>query len=593
MTLIPPAAPERASLVQVEASLAAMMERLLGILDRPPLTQDGLVEITAIYNNVAYVFLYLEANEEHVDFSRLRPWRDAFDKDPLLDGRILAALHDLRCADAEAEESRQAYVAQLTGKLAGGDTATEAAIDRLVEQAKSVLGDIEQAQDRILDRLGVDGSGNPQAVFYRLLSTTGSTASREKLARAWTAERDRRQDDLIDLVDRMAEVRRRRTGPGRTVMDETMAKCRITEDEVEAFLGRYLARALTAHVALEAEVRAATGVDRRPLDSFPRYLRTVSGGTPPPLFDLDDCLDHAFEVARAVFGLTMRRAGDGHGDVLLVEVRRGDEQVGTINLDLWDADAKTVRANHTKGLRNRTDWAGIVQRPVAYVSCRFRRGRDGSSLLTFQNVHGLFHEFGHAVNHLLIRKRISNRSGLEYLPLERLEYLSMWFEKWVYHPDFGSRLTSSDVDPTRLAQARWLKMAEVRRTFLERAVTAALDFEMHRRADGGLADAFRRLDDRHGVAEFCTLGDFPVYFTWPMFVANPGANFEYLFGSADSCQRFRPFQQLGLTELDRGPDGAELFATCFDFDLPTEIPDSDALFDFYGAPALPPVGTVV
>ncbi|MFJ9737213.1 M3 family metallopeptidase [Streptomyces sp. NPDC101166] len=584
MPLDPVLAPDRESLTAMEEGLEAMMSRLREIVAEPRLTQETLVEITSIYNNVAYIFLYLEANDEFVDFERLLPWRDAFHKDPELDRQILEKLLRLRCPDPEAEESRLAYVAQLSAKQEPADVAAEQELEALITEAKGVLDDVRRGQARLLERLGTPaGSGTPSAVFYKLSSQVGSSATRGKLARAWQGARDAHLPRLLGLVDGMIEARRRQSAAQGhpSVLARTFTKCAVEEADVAAFLERHLARALTAHTELEAEIRKlCPDAGDEPFAHFAHSVRTAAGGAKPPMFDLDDCLDYIFTVARHVFGLTLTRQATGAAQVLTVAVRSEHGEVGHINFDLWDTGNKTIGANHTKGIRNRTDWSGVVQRPVAYVSCRFRPGADGAGWITFQNMHSLFHEFGHAVNHLLIRKRISNRSGLEYLPLERLEHLSMWCEKWAYHPDLARYLSLTPAAEEGLALCRRIKMIEYRRTYLERAVLALLDFDVHRRADGGLEESFRRLDERFGIGRHCTLGDFPGYFTWPMFTANPGANFAYLFGAADSAQKFAPFHRTPLAAVT--PDQApELFLPCFDFDAPTTRPDSEALFAFY------------
>jgi oligopeptidase A len=575
--------PDRESLSVMEDALRSMMTRLQHIISQDNLTQGDLIEITSMYNNIGYIFLYLEANDEHVNYERLLPWRDAFHKDPELDRRILALLLRLHCQEPEAEESRLAYINQLREKLQAPQASADAELESLLAMAKTVLADIQQDQVQLLERLGVSKPGaNPLAVFYKLSGTVSSPDTRAKLARTWTGVRNAYQPALRDAVDRMVTARRRLSAARgyASVLQRTLERCSVDETDVEVFLRCYLLRALKGHAALEAEIREVLGPVERPMDHFAHYMHLVRGTVKPPLFDLDRCLEYVFTVANYVFDLTVVRAeADSSAHVIAVDVLSGGQEAGRINFDLWDMGGKTAGANHTIGIRNRTDWTGVVQRPVAYVSCRFQGGPGGG--ITFQNMHSLFHEFGHAINHLLIRKRISNRSGLEYLPLERLEHLSMWFEKWVYHPEFADHLGLTADEHEGLELSRRIKMLEYRRTYAERAVTAALDFEVHRHPEGGLVAAFARLDEEFGISHACELGDFLPYFTWPMFTANPGANFTYLFGAADSSETFTAFRSLSLDEIARRPRLREVFTPCFDFDRPTRIPDIAATFAFY------------
>jgi oligopeptidase A len=576
-------APDRASLSSMDERLSAMMVRTKAILADAPLTEDTLVEITSIYNNVAYVFLYLEANERYVNFDRLLPWRAAFHQDPELDRALLARLVALRCTDPEAERSRLDWVNQLRAKEHEPDTESADRMAGLVGAAKDTLAALADDQAALLAKLGVEvGAVNPPAVFYKMSARIANPVSRTKLARAWRALRDRKEDELVDLVDHMVgELHRQSTARGHhTVLDETLTKCRVTEAQVDAFLQRYLDHALSSYRDLEDEVRTTTGAVDNPMDHFGRHLETLVGAVEVPKLPLRGCLDFVYAVAAGAFGLTVEMVSRTEDVVMTVRVRAGDQEVGQIDFDLWNDEGKALKANHTKGIRNRTDWAGLVQLPVAYVSCRFSR-TEGEERITFQNAHSLFHEFGHAINHLLIRKRISNQSGLEYLPLERLEYLSMWFEKWVFHPAFADHLGMSESDHAGLRWCQRIKMIEYRRTYVDRAVTAALDFDVYRHTDGGVRESFQRLDQRFGISAHCTLDDFLPYFTWPMLQANPGAYFAYLWGAADSGEQFRPFQDATLAAVAAMGDQRARFASCLDFDLPSNEPDVRAVFEFY------------
>jgi oligopeptidase A len=589
MTTSPiPAAPEHESLEPLRDSLAGMLRRLKELISQPELDADAVVEITSIYNNVAYVFLYLEANEEHVQYDSLLPWRDAFHRDDKLDACILHLLQRVTFEDPDVESARTAYVAQLVSKR---DTRLGGAaqIDSLLTRAKEVLAGEQAAQSALIARITrSDPPPNPATAFYRLQSTTTAAETRSKLWRVWQAQSADQAPPLIDLIDQMIVARRASsTARGhRSVLSDTLRKCRVDEDVVADFSRRYLTRAIHGHQILSAEIAAALGTDDQPMAHFPYYLRHVSAGADRPLFALGPCLDFIFEVAGRIFDLTLTGESDPEAPVIEVAVRRGGKQIGQVNCDLWDTGGKPVGANYTKGLRNRTDWGNHFQMPIAYVSCRFRRV-SGIQRITFQNVHSLFHEFGHALNHVLIRKRISNQSGLEYLPLERLEIMSMWFEKWVYHTDFASKVAEENIDPKTIRLCQRLKALEYRRTYAERAAASILDFDVHRRHSGGLAESFRDLDADYGLSRVCGLHDLARYFTWPMYQANPGANFVYLWGAAASVEAFTRFEDMPLHGVLPGDGNSSVFAGCLDYDLPSPAPDPGSVFEFYDRLAAP------
>lgn len=587
------AVPDYESLDQTDAALDAMMARLRTLLETDALSEDAFVEICAMYNNVAYVFLYLESNEAHINYERVLPWRDAFYHDPELDSALLARLLPLQCMHAEAEEARQAYVTHLRAKLTAPDVTDDGLHEQLLAEAKTILDASRADGAALLARLGSKGRANPYATFYKLVAATDNAATRTKLSRAWRITRDRRLDELVSVVDRMVDARRRacRTQGTDSVLATTLRRCRISQDVAWRFTERYLVTSLKHQDRLEADVLAATKAPDCAMDHFGHYVRVLQAEREIPLFSVEGCLSFARHVARELFGLEFTDGVQPSPHVLVLDVTLAGLPVGQVNLDLWDTGRRPRSANTTRGIRNRTEWGGIQQRPVAYVSCRFRQTDDGTNSITFQNVHSFFHEFGHAINHLLIRKRLPTQSGLDYLPLERLEILSMWFEKWVYHPQFADHLGLPPKQRDGLRLCQDVKRLEYRRSHVDRAVTAALDFELHRRADGGIAEAFRRLDERYGVGAYCTLGDFPPYFTWPMFRANPGANFAYLWGAASSAQAFSPLLDVAVEDAGPPAEVMKLFSPCFGFDEPSAEPDSDAVFTFYdGSPDAAAVG---
>lgn len=586
MSVDPLTVPDYESLDQTDEALAAMMARLRAIIDGGELREDAFVEICAIYNNVAYIFLYLESNEAHINYERVLPWRAAFYRDSDLDAALLGRLRALRCADADADEARSAYMTHLQQKLNVPELLGGESHEQLLAEAKDVLVGVRHDAATLLERLGHPGGANPSATFYKLVSSTAKAATRTKLSRAWEHTRDRRLADLVSVVDRMVDARRRESQAhgAESVLAETLRRCRIPKETAANYTEEYLVAALRHHARLESEILAATDSRDHAIDHFGYYVRGLQANRMIPLFPLSGCLEFITFIARRLFGLRLTEMPGSSPHVVVMNVDLDGKPVGYINLDLWDTGRTRRAANTTKGIRNRTHWGGLEQRPVAYVSCRFRQAADGSNRITFQNVHSLFHEFGHAVNHLLIRKRLPTQSGLEYLPLERLEDLSMWFEKWVYHPQFAEHMKLTAAERDGLALCQDVKRLEYRRSHVDRAVTAALDFDLHGRADGGIEAAFLRLDDAYGIGASCTLGDFAQYFTWPMFQANPGANFAYLWGAGASAQAFAPFMTVAVEEAGTPAEVRALFSSCFDFDEPSVEPDGDAVFTFYDGP---------
>ncbi|MBB4981697.1 M3 family metallopeptidase [Streptomyces nymphaeiformis] len=563
--------------------LALLWGRLNTVVDTERLTQDSMVRLMAVYNDVAHVFYTLEARQDHAELERLHSWRRRFHDNPELDDRILRLLLALSCPDPDAEEARLEYVDQLR-RARSLDRAGLARAEGLLTEALSLLGQVREDQRHLLGRLGVaDQAARPQLLFYKLTGQADSAATRAKLTAAWRAVGKRHQGPLAEAVDRLIEERRAQSaGEGHTsVLARTLRRARAGESDIETFLHDFLRRAMSGAATLETQTAQAVEVDGPPLDHFAYALRRLTLGARIPSFDLDECLRYVFAVARAALGLELSRTSTEAGGIIEVSARAGGRPAGSLTLDLWDAPHKTVGANHTHGVRNRTAWPGLEQLPAAYVTCRFQRDPRQPGRITFQNLLSLLHEFGHAANHLLIEGRLSFRAGLEYLPPERLEFLSLWFEKWAYHPELARFLSLPGDDVRALDRCRHITMLEYRRSYVERGALALLDFEVHRRGRGTLRETYQRLDEEFGISRHVALGDLLEYFTQPMLLASPGANFHYLWGSADSCARYAPYHALPLAEVEIRPELRRSLGDSFDLDAPSAIPDSGTVFAFF------------
>lgn len=569
-------------LAEIEADLSAAMTRVRAVADAGALNQAELGELAGIYNNLAYLFLYLDSNAAHVDWRALAPWKRAFYSDEALIGALHRCLAQSKFEDAQADRVRTSYL-EFFRELAHGDDRERDVRDELSVRAQNCRVELRSDQERLLARLGARVRGAPEATFYNLIASTESAATREKLAIAWRRLRDGRIPALEEIADKWVAHRgeRSRRRGFASALEETLQRSQLSAGQAENFIADCLERAMHSQDRLDREVRAALGANGAPMQHFEYYMRRVQGDVEIPLFDLDRCLLFAFDVAKSTFGLEFSCDGDTGANVIRATATRNGREGGIVNFDLWDDALAPKSANATIGARNRMAWAGRLQLPVAHVSCRFKRRDEAGGAITFQNVHSLFHEFGHAINHLCMERVVPSESGLEYLPIERLETLSMWFEKWVFHPAFVRALDPAGDVQQRIGAAQAIKRLEYRRTHVERAVTAAIDFEVNRRSGTTVRGAFQTIDDRFGISRHCAVEDFLASFTLPMLEANPGGYFAYLWGAAESAQKFAPWR---LSNSDGWPDrenARSLFASCFDFDVASANVEPSAVFSFY------------
>ncbi|MGI9212880.1 MAG: M3 family metallopeptidase, partial [Methylococcaceae bacterium] len=79
---------------------------------------------------------------------------------------------------------------------------------------------------------------------------------------------------------------------------------------------------------------------------------------------------------------------------------------------------------------------GIVQLPVAYVVCNFTPPNpEQPALLRHEEVETLFHEFGHALHHLLTRMDYLGVSGIRGVEWDAVELPSQFMENFCWEPE--------------------------------------------------------------------------------------------------------------------------------------------------------------
>jgi peptidyl-dipeptidase Dcp len=154
-----------------------------------------------------------------------------------------------------------------------------------------------------------------------------------------------------------------------------------------------------------------------------------------PYFSLDAMLAAMFDCAGRLFGVQfVEQTGVPlyHPDVRLWEVRRGDERVGIFLGDNY------ARPNKQGGawmhIYRRQTRNGGKMMPVVVNNNNFARVDDGPTLLSFDDVRTLFHEFGHGLHGLLSDVSYGRLSGTN-VPQDYVELPSQLMENWATVPE--------------------------------------------------------------------------------------------------------------------------------------------------------------
>ncbi|MFC6101853.1 M3 family metallopeptidase [Olivibacter domesticus] len=159
-----------------------------------------------------------------------------------------------------------------------------------------------------------------------------------------------------------------------------------------------------------------------------------------PYFSLYQVLDAAFDAAHRLFGLTFSVREDiqkYHEEVTVYEVLENGVHKALLYTDWHPREGKRAGAWMTS-YRGQSVVGGKNMRPHISIVCNFSRpSADTPSLLTFNEVTTLFHEFGHALHGIMANTVFESLSGT-HVYWDFVELPSQFMENFCYDKDFLS-----------------------------------------------------------------------------------------------------------------------------------------------------------
>jgi peptidyl-dipeptidase Dcp len=157
-----------------------------------------------------------------------------------------------------------------------------------------------------------------------------------------------------------------------------------------------------------------------------------------PYFQLEKVLDGAFSVAQKLYGITFEEIFEVdkyHEEVKTYEVKDEDDQlIAVFYADFFPRKGKRNGAWMTS-FKSQYVKKGINERPHISIVCNFTKPTETKpSLLTFNEVTTLFHEFGHALHGMLANTTYPSLSGTSVY-WDFVELPSQILENWCYEPE--------------------------------------------------------------------------------------------------------------------------------------------------------------
>ena len=258
--------------------------------------------------------------------------------------------------------------------------------------------------------------------------------------------------DNKENVKRIVELRHKRANllgyesHSHFVLEERMAQ---NPNNVQSFLNDLLEKAKPAAIKefgqLTAFAKELDGIDQLEKwdgayysEKLKQKLFRLDDEVLKPYFQLENVLNGAFTIAKILFGITFKEVFDidtYHKDVQTFEVLDFEGNlVAVFYSDFFPRKGKRNGAWMTS-FKPQYLKEGINERPHVSIVCNFTPPTETKpSLLTFNEVTTLFHEFGHALHGMLANTTYPSLSGTSVY-WDFVELPSQVMENWCYEPE--------------------------------------------------------------------------------------------------------------------------------------------------------------
>ncbi|WP_439153116.1 M3 family metallopeptidase [Winogradskyella sp.] len=295
---------------------------------------------------------------------------------------------------------------------------------------------------------------------------------RKKLSKAFGSKGFHNDElDNQDIVLKIARLRYERAQllgyntHAHFVLEERMAE---TPKKVKAFLNELLEKAKPAaekeFLSLESFAKKLDGIDQlQKWDSayysekLKQKLFDLDDEKLKPYFKLENVINGAFTVAKKLFGLQFKEIDTidkYHKDVLTYKVIDSEDNLVSIfYADFFPRAGKRNGAWMTS-YKPQMIKNGKNERPHVSIVCNFTKPtKSKPSLLTFNEVTTLFHEFGHALHGMLANTTYPSLSGTSVY-WDFVELPSQILENWCYEEEtlklFATHYETGEVIPMEL-----------------------------------------------------------------------------------------------------------------------------------------------
>ncbi|CAA2979760.1 probable cytosolic oligopeptidase A [Olea europaea subsp. europaea] len=286
-----------------------------------------------------------------------------------------------------------------------------------------------------------------------------------------------------------------------------------------------------------------------------------------PYFSLPKVMDGLFSLANKLFGVNVEPA-DGlapvwNNDVQLYRV--SDSSGSPIAFFYFDPYSRPSEKQGGAWMDEVVGRSRILSQdgssprlPVAHMVCnQMPPVGDKPSLMTFREVETVFHEFGHALQHMLTKQDEGLVAGIRKVEWDAVELPSQFMENWCYHRDtlmsIGEHYKTGECIPEdiyeKLLAARTFRAGSLS---LRQLRFSTVDLELHTKyVPGGsesIYDVDRRVCEKTQVLPPLPQDKFLCSFSHIFAGGYAAGYYSYKWAEVLSADAFSAFEDAGLTD---------------------------------------------
>jgi oligopeptidase A len=280
-----------------------------------------------------------------------------------------------------------------------------------------------------------------------------------------------------------------------------------------------------------------------------------------PYFPLPHVLKGLFSLIERLFAVTLESAHSTtevwNSDVLFFHAKDSEgEHIASLYFDPYSRPENKRGGAWMNICTSRRIIKGDLEIPVAYICCNNRPPvGDAPSLLSFGEVTTLFHEMGHALQHMLTTVNVGQVSGISGVEWDAVELASQFMENWCYdEPTLRAiskhHITGEQLPTTHIEKLRRFRTFTSGLTMVRQIAFGEIDMTLHStfipESSESINSTFQTVAKRNLVVLPPENDRFLCAFSHIFSGGYAAGYYSYLWAEVLSSDAFAAFEEVGM-----------------------------------------------